>query len=275
MELCWWELQSPTGTQWPAKGVLQDKADVPFPGSLSRLKPVMSIVTTHTEAIQKVVVDKWYISNVTERHKITIFLLTQHIFWKKKKTFPWKYIPPFLTECLLIVKEYPCLFLAVRQSSWLFLCLCLCGYVKFVWQLHISQRRHVSLWCLRKGKNIIECVQKRKTCPLKRSLSSLIVQKHYRINKILVRKLIHVNRYADSPSQEQAVQGTTAGSPRALLRRLSSSVPPTGSGLRSSDSFCWASAQCVREPLSLVRATWSQTMLSSESREIFKTRSNW
>lgn len=53
---------------------------MPFLGSFSRLKPVTPLVTTYTEAVQKVLVDKWYISNVMERHKITIFLLTQYIF---------------------------------------------------------------------------------------------------------------------------------------------------------------------------------------------------
>ena len=133
-------------------------------------------------------------------------ILTQHISRRKKHSYEQQarqHIPPFLTQCLLIVEEYPRLFLAVRQSSWIFLSLCLCGYVKFVWQLHISQRRCGSLWCLGKDKNIIECVRGRKTCPLKRSLSSLIVQKHYRINKILVRKLIHSSRYTDSLSHQQ------------------------------------------------------------------------
>lgn len=63
-----------------SKGVLQEKADVPFLGSLSRARMVTFFVTTCIETIQKVVVDKWYISSVMERHKITIFLLTQHIF---------------------------------------------------------------------------------------------------------------------------------------------------------------------------------------------------
>lgn len=49
----------------------------------------------------------------------------------------------FLTERLLLVEENLCLFLTIRQSSRIFASLCLCGYVEFVWQLHIPQRRHL------------------------------------------------------------------------------------------------------------------------------------